>query len=603
MMRCWGRWHVALRGTWFGLPERGNSSLQELTSVALAELWIPRTRQGQAVLQDNRWDTHIPVCLSVLHNIQQHASPTSAWTVSVQGDAFLRELRQIRHVLRQIWAWPFRYWFSPVARSLHPTPLFSRRKLPTGLMEAGYQVCHINRNWDGIDRLDDLSLRDEFLDAAGTVYIVRQSLWAYLGSDLDRWISMLCRGHWGEIELQFVPGQETQETWLEQIMARAERWRTTVGLPDYAIHRKDDVEKQWQQLLLQRTPFLGTALDIAAYVAEMMRTHWGGEYRAWTPEDQTGTTLPFQAPGSKTKQPSNLPVPEPNVVLKLPWEQTVAPLHKAIHALFEKRKFAWPLQIDVLAAHRRQGFLLEQLGQELFSSHPTRVRGTLRLLWHIADLRVEEMLAQRLLLEQDPLHLCVILERLEQAPKRLQARTLGDLAQHPHPAVVARVLWLLFLRKDTQTPELIDHLTQQDTIFALRPLAHHVLTHTTGDRQLAKRVLRKLGPAPPVRSDDDLFPPKPGVWEPLPGLSEILEDCANPNKQKIALQILEDWPDLSELDTLGHALANPNPVERMQVMGLLSGSDQPRFRDILRTRLLFETDPLCRAALQSILAN
>ncbi len=608
-----GRWQVTLRATWLGAGERNFSMPLKESSIALAELWIPRAKKGASVLADRRLQGHMPLLEKVSQVLKE--TPLTEPLIRVPVDALLlhRDWVRLRHALQQVHAWPQRFWFTPVVEAHAVAPRFSRRPLSTGLMEAGYNVCYMNRNWDGIDRLDDLTDRHEFLDAAGTVGIEKQSLWDYMGGDLNRWMALLERGSFTEVQLQFEPLGEDAEHSLAQVLQRAERWRKHAQLPGYDLLNLEHVERHWDSLLKSRQTTYGKALDIGAYIAEMMRARWGGSYRKYEPKEQDDALLPSHVPQRDRKKPLNMPDIEPDVVLDLPFGRTLAPLHKALRSLLSKRKLAWRLQVEVLEAHRRQGALQQHLGRELYSSNPLRTRGALRLLWEIADLRVERLLAQRLVVEEDPLHLCVMMERLESAPKIVQPELLAQLAQDPDDAVASRALWLLFLQKEPQLPTLVERIFSGGQRASLRQLARHILMYWKsreaeakpywkGKDSETKKILRSLGPIPPPSSVEAMFPPIPGRWESLPLLSEILENCANPAKQEVAMKIVVEWPDQVEFDTLGSALADPDPKRRATTIGLLAESDRRQIRELLRTRLLFETDELCRRLLQAALA-
>ena len=599
-MKRWGLWQVTLEVVWSGHEDRGLALPLSRSSTPLAELWIPRASKGEALLRDRRLQGKFPSFEMMLDALETPGPPDEPVVCEVDPTVLLDDWTRLLTVLQQVHAWPSRYWFSPEMKRLGPAPRFSRRKLATGQMEAGYNLCYINRNWDGIDRIDDLSDRHAFEDALGTLIIHQQSMWDYLGPTLQDWHYLLSRGQLKEAIVTFERQGETAESHLEKVIYRAESWRLRTELPNYHEQCLDEVTKQWERLLKSPTATLKFGLDLGAYVAEVMRAKWGGHYQEAVSQP-SGFPIPSRVP---TKRRKKLEVPEfePNVELVLPFGRTIHPMRKALQTMQEKRKLAWKLQLDVLDAHRRQGQLIDQLGQELFANDSLRVRGALRLLWDIADLRVEDWFAQRLMVEDDPLHLCMLLERMEQAPKRVPGTLLATLVQESNDAISARALWLLYQRQEPQLAELIEQNFVAGERMPLRPLLRHILTHWKKDRNKARRVLRGLGPIPPGTSVDALFPPIPGLWEPLPLLAEILEDCANPAKHEVALQMLEAWPNMTEDDTLGSALADPDPIQRAKTIGLLSGTDRPALRNLLRTRMMFETDDLCRRLLQAVLS-
>ncbi|TNE43467.1 MAG: hypothetical protein EP343_33515 [Deltaproteobacteria bacterium] len=600
-MKRWGLWQVRLDVVWSGHEDRGLALPLSATSTELAELWIPRATKGESLLRDKRLQGQFPSLEAMMEVIETPGPPNEPVACEVDPVQLQDDWQRLVTVLKQVHAWPPRYWFSPEMDYPGPAPRFSRRKLDTGQMEAGYNLCYINRNWDGIDRLDDLTDRHAFEDALGTLTIQRQPMWDYLGQAMQKWLHLLTRGALKEAIVTWERLGEEPETFLEQVMYRAESWRHRTDMANYHPNHLEQVAEQWEKLLQTPGVTLKMGLDLGAYVAEVMRAQWGGTYRPYKPKESK-EKIPDRVPTRRRKKAPEVPDFDPDVELVLPFGRTIHPMRKALQAMQEKRKLAWKLQVDVLDAHRRQGQLIDHLGQELFSEDTLRVRGVLRLLWDIADLRVEEWFAQRLMVEDDPLHLCMLLERMEQAPKRVPVRLLGSLVQESDDAVSARALWLLFHRQEPQLPDLIEQNFVAGERTAVRPLLRHILTHWKKDPSRARRVLRGLGPIPPQSSPEDLFPPVPGLWEPLPLLAEILEDCANPAKHEVALQMLQAWPNLSEEDTLGSALADPDPVQRAKTIGLLSSSDRRELRALLRTRMMFETDDLCRRLLQAVLS-
>jgi hypothetical protein len=597
---------VSLRAKWQGVNKRGDALDISSNSLHLAELWIPRSRRGIAILDDRLFDIgKFGQLRKVLEQLCEDKSVHNQQIgIEIDAVALLKDLRELALMLQDVRNWPYRYWFAPAIECRDHLPLYAWRKMSTGLMESGFNLCYINRNWDGIERIDDLTQRDELLDAEGTIQIIRHSLWRHLGKDLKSWIALLERGNFSRVSLSFTPIDHTADLSILEVLNRAENWRLSVKIPDYRPIHMQHVQEIWQQMMKQSQLHLGSVLGLAAYVAELVRASWGGQYQ--TIEAHKAAEALNTAPITKitSEQRKNIERLKskitPSVTLKLPFGKSIMPLHQAAEAMVFRRSISWKLQYDILEAHQRQSGLIADLGCQLYSALPSRSRAALRLIEGISDIRIDQMLIERLITEKDELHLCIILERIENTPHHINNALLAELAHHCNDAVAARAIWILFCKKVDGLPALLEQILSGGQRIPLRPLARHILSHWNGTQ--AKRILRLLGPIPPALSVDSLLPILPKPWPKLPLLSEIMENCANPAKRETALNIISLWPDRTEEDTLGAALADPEPMLRCMTIGLIAESNHPKIRELLRTRLMFESDPLCRQCLQAALA-
>ncbi|MCB9642874.1 MAG: HEAT repeat domain-containing protein [Myxococcales bacterium] len=515
--------------------------------------------------------------------------PSMLWetSVSVEVQPLLEELEAFVAAFTKEEA-PPRYLFAPMVKAGTPLPTFSRKRLKTGMIEAAYDRCLINRNWDGIDRFEDLTARNELEDLTGMYRIFSLSLRAYLEPTIQAWIGFLRRHlHEKTVDIVIFRYAGDAETLAVQVLERAERWRALFQLPDYLPERLEKAESRFLTLFAKidaaASPpeeMLRELMDLGAYLGEVIRASLGGCYAQL--------------------EPSSEPLGEPAVGLLLPFRAESYPIEKVMRALHQRRKISLRLQADVQMAHRRQSALLERLGAALDHDELARRRASLRIMADIADTRVDHAFVERLFVEKDDELLMRLLERLQHTPFQVEPTALYPLVKHPHDGVAARAIAILGGSQDPALPEILQLMLAGGERIPLRPIARKVLEGYTNPH--AKRVLKSLGPIPSMTTGTPLFSklPPPRVGCPL--LAEILENSNNPSQQDAALQILCAFPDEEEEEALRRAISDPQRSLRMAAVALLAESDRPFSRTLLKGRRMFEEDALVRLALLEAIA-
>lgn len=509
-------------------------------------------------------------------------------SVSVDVSAFLDSLLAFSHALATE-SLPPRYVFAPMVRVGTPMPVFSRKRLKTGMLEAAFDRCLINRNWDGMDRFEDLTKRTEIEDLTGTYRILAQPLRALLESEIFGWIGFL-RRHLHEKKINIVVSRYDgdADALAVQVLERAERWRALFQLSDYLPERLEKAEARFFTLLAKcgehSTPPKEIAeelMDIGAYLGEVLRANLGGVYARLSA--------------------SCAPIGEPAVGLLLPYRAEAFPLEKIMRAVQQKRKISLRLQADVQMAHRRQAGLLERLGSFLDDKERLRRRAAIRILSDIADTRVDHAFVERLFVEEDPDLLMRLLERLRHAPFPVEASALRPLVAHPEDGVASRAIAILGQQQDPTLPEQLQFLLARGERIPLRPLVRKILEGYDGPH--AKRILKSLGPIPSISAVAPLFSPLPPPSSGCPLLAEILENSDNPAQQESAIHILCAFPDAEEDEVLRLAISDPQRSLRIGAISLLATSDRPFPRQLLKGRRMFEDDPLVRAVLLEAIAS
>lgn len=560
------------------------------TSRVLGELWFARIPTARSVLECKKLPSKAPQ-LYALSNAAFPELLSGSFSHVIERSILLSELKSIQAQLHQ-GTWPKRFFFAPDLPLSSPLPSYSSRILRTGVMHAGFDLCMINRNWDGTDRIEDLTSREHFDDAVGVVQIIRRSIAEHLSSDLEVWIGFVEALQVSAFEIRFERFETDPEKLLLKVQERAERWRQRWDIPDYQSFRIQRVEEQWKAILKRKRPHYENVIDLGAYMSEMMRALWGGYYRPL----QEGDGIPTFGESIGISAQA-----EPAVVLEFPFDCSIQPLEKVHRSLEQKKSVNWPLQIQVLSAQKRQRQLLVQLGHELYHPDFARQRAAFQILFEIPDARVDRMFVNWLSSCED--HDCTmyVLERLFQSRMRLDTELLIQLARHERIGISARAVWLLKRKKFKALPQLLRELLAGGLRIPLRPLGRHILEHWEGNkaqRAEARKILKGLGPIPPAKSDEHFYPDPPTKIEMMPLLAEILEDSANPVRRETALRILMLFPNREETEALGLALADPEPQLRMATIGLLAGTDRYELLQLLKTRRLFENHPICSLLLQ-----
>ncbi|MCK6509119.1 HEAT repeat domain-containing protein [Myxococcota bacterium] len=511
------------------------------------------------------------------------------WEASVAVDAaeLLEHLTSFARALATE-TLPPRYAFAPMVRAGTPMPTFSRKRLKTGMLEAAFDRCLINRNWDGIDRFEDLTARSEIEDLTGVYRVLAQPLRVLLEPEILAWMGFLRRHQHEKIVQMTVTRYDGEaDTLAVQVLERAERWRALFQLSDYLPERLEKAESRFLTLLSKAEPhdeipkeITQEWTDIGAYLGEVLRANLGGEYAR--------LSASCGALG------------EPAVGLLLPFRAEAFPIEKLMRAAKQKRKISLRLQADVQMAHRRQAGLLERLGAFLDDDERLRRRGAVRILSDIADTRVDHAFVERLFVEKDADLLVRLLERLRCAPFPVEAGALRPLVSHAEDGVSSRAIAILGQQQDPALPEQLQFLLAGGERIPLRPLVRQILEAYTGPH--AKRILKSLGPIPSLQAGALLFLPVPPPSLGCPLLAEILENSDNPAQQESALQILCAFPDDEEEEALRRAIADPQRSLRIGAITLLATSDRPFPRQLLKGRRMFEDDPLVRSVLLEAIA-
>lgn len=554
-------------------------------SVVLGELWFARRREARAAFSF----PEISMGLQYLPDASEAFFPacvTQDVVVSCGRDVLLADCERLCTNLQESVELPKRFAFGPLLPAETPVPLYSSRKMRTGSMIAGIDLCMINRNWDGTDRVEDLRLRDTFTDAVGDIRIVSRTLWEHFGDDLSSWMGLLQAAPEGTIAIQVSRSDNESETYLTQVMERAERWRERWGVAGYEKQHLAIVDAQWKQIIAKKRANVENALDLAAYVSELMRAQLGGFY-------ETSSAVVEDWP----KKQSAIPA----IQLRFPFDCQLQPFAKVARSLLAKRGINWSLQLDVFAAQKRQRGLFLGLTSALFQKDLSRQTAALQILLEIPDGRVDRILSSWLQRCEHDEQLLLVLDRLYQARFPVPRGVLSSLLGHPRDGVVARALWLLHRYGVEEMPEVLLSLLAGGKRMSLRPLARYFLEtmmRKRKDKARIRKVLKSLGPIPPHRSEAQLFPDPPKPLETMPLMAEILEDCANPARREAALAILALYPDRDEATVFGEALADPEPALRQATIGLLAESDRTMAIQLLKGRLLFEQDPACRVDMQ-----
>ena len=501
-------------------------------------------------------------------------SPVLQCMVEVEARPFLAEVDALLKALGEE-ELPPRYFFSPLLAAGTPLPLFSRRRIKTGTMEAGIDRCLINRDWDGIDRFDDLTGREEIEDLTGYYKIHRVSLRDYLGGALWRGREMAARRMEGE-KLAFVVAvyRGDTEALSQRIAERAERWRELFGLSSYLPEHLEMASARLGGVMEGGEKYLSEIADIGAYLGEVMRAQLGGVY----------LSLPAscQALG------------DPAVALLMPFGAESYPIEKTLRAAKTGRKISLTLQADVQRSHQRQASLVSRLGRVLAEGTLIERRAALRLLAEIAETPVAHLFLERLRVEKEPDLLARMLDRLQDAPFEIDPQPILLLARHEADLVAARAIALLARDRVEALPLLLEELLAGGARIPLRPLARHALERYTEHH--AKRILKSLGPIPLLGKEISLsFPPLPSPRKNCPILAEILE-LANERPELVekALQILCAFSDLEEEEVLGTAIADPQLSLRESTLSLLVLTDDPLALHLLKGRRFFEEEPKLR---------
>ncbi|HAA53746.1 MAG TPA: hypothetical protein DCE42_03280 [Myxococcales bacterium] len=555
-----------------------------VTSYRLFELWSPPSRKAQPILKHPLLVDNCPGLIEigdeVLGHIQE-ARPASEVSYPLEKKRLLVALRELHRQLAQP-SLPARFMFAPYVTERSPMPTYSRRRLPTGQMEAAFDTCYINRNWDGLERIDDLTMRDTFEDMEGFIRIVRVPLVHYLGGEIERWLMVLESTLEDHVALCWRRDGESQDALILEVLEVAERWRQYEELPGYLPEALQQGEEMLAKMIDARGDATHVISAIGAYLSELMRAQWGGVYRRTSGETKGATKVPAMS-------------------LHLPFGAIVNPIEKVMQAYEQKRKISLQLHLDVIDAHRRQGTLQGQLGRYISSGDILTRKAAVRILCTIADVRVEDMLIAHLSHEEQPDILLRMLDRLLEGYRKIPEDLLAPLVEHEQDSIASRAIMLLLRQKAKSLPKMLQTLLEGGERFALRPLARVVLEKLRTKE--AKKVLRGLGPIP-LRKEG--VPVLIGTTTPssrLPVLADVLEDSANPMTQTRAIEIFCLFPDREEEEMLGAALADPARHIRLAVVGLLSQSDHPTARQLLRGRLMFEEDPMVRDVLKEAVSE
>lgn len=538
---------------------------ERFRAKAPVEWWFVSSRRGEPLLSHPPFSTSFPLLRSLFPK-----PPMTLWSGEVDSveiqipdhDRLLRELRAMRMLLRgQASQLPQRFVFAPAVES-EALPLYSQRRLRTGNMDAGIGFCWINRNWDGLDRVEDLTLRDSFDDVHGEIRILRFSLWEWMRKDLNRWIHWLEQAG-ADLKLSLTRDLHEAQGALNPHLILAEQGRTRLGLPGYRWQDLEKAETLCSQQLQHATEDDPAMLEqVASYTLEVFRARWGGHFRASS---------------------------KPGLLLALPFGSTVQMLPRFQKARQSRKPIRLMLQAEVLKAHERQGALLEQMTWEAEQPEMLRRKAAIRILSEIADARVEQFFIHRLTLETEPDLLMRLLDRLYRSALRVADESLEPLIRHSHDGVSARALLLLNRRNPEAVPEWIREELKGAQRLALRPLARYLLEKVATPR--ARKVLRDLGPIPLLAPGESMLPSSPYPSGDLSLTAEILEDTRNPTRQQQAIRLFSLFPDQEERETYGEALADPDPSVRRAAIGILVGSDRPMAIELLRGRAMFEQDP------------
>ncbi len=556
----------------------------------MSELWLAPSRYARPILEHPELKGRYPHLAEIgqqWHSLSQKMDESVISFTAAKRNEWLDEFEKLQRDLREK-ELPSRFFFSPLPSHYQNVPIYSRRRLPTGLMEAAFDTCFINRNWDGLDRIDDLATRDFFEDIDGVIHILKYPLHRYLSDELAEVIALLRRTDAAEsVTLEWRALPQNHETLIVQMLDLAERYRFLRQLPNYEEYQLTKLDEDFKTLFGEPEKVAEEhLLSLSAYVAEMMRSRWQGYYRPLLEEEAE-------------RQPDGEKIPA--LALELPFGATLYPFQKLFHAYRAGRPFSLSLHFSVLNAHRRQAHLQEALGQELYSEHPERRKAALRILCELADFRVEALLLRYLPHEKEPDALMRILARLHQGITPVPISLLKELVHHSHDGVAGRALLLLARQNFEELPEVIAQLLAGGARLPLRPLARQILEKLQTKK--AKKILRSLGPIPLLRSHQNPLPIDIDRSKSLKMTAEILENCDNPVKREAALRIFSAYPDSSEIDAFGSALADPERSLRSAAIALLSNSSHSSVRKLLTTRLMLENDPFLRLFLKEILSK
>ena|GEM_PF-2039805 len=571
-----------------------------LPSRFLKEIWFSSHRSGSSILRYITTSPHLQQSAHSTFELLRSLGPKIIQSIQenqglpcelvLKREDFLRELAAFQALIQKEQGLPKRYFFTPYLSLDTPLPKYSKRKLRTGLLQSGFDLCFINRNWDGLDRIEDLTHLDFFEDGEGTIRVLGIPLSEHLGAVLESWLAILEQHpKEGTVRLLVKPELKNRDQLALEVLQRAENWRLSHQVGDYSFDSLEKAErflKDWVKKTKKITPgAIARVAEMGTYLGEVMRGMWGGYYRSL--QDEPLEDDPHSDATS-------------GYALELPFDRTVFPIVKVLESFKLGRALPLRLHIEVIQAHHRQGALFKRIERELYQDELNRRKAALRILCDIFDLRVDSILADYLLFEEEPELLMRAMERLQGVQIPLDLDCLKFFAVQDDDRVSARALSLLAKQQYSGLPELIQQLLKGKKRSLLRPLARKLL-EDLGSKE-AKKALRALGPIPILASGQRLIPGQVHPPGRLPLLAEILEDCANPNKLEAAIRILSIFPNDLEPETFGSALADPSPRLRMDAIGLLALSDRPIARKLLKGRLMLEKDPLVTALLKEAIA-
>ncbi len=582
----WGIWRfsISLRGEELAPP------FLSPPSQRIPELWISPSPRGNPILEHPFFSD-----LTVLRGLFPQLKTQSELSQQIEGTpikvAALRgEFQRLFKKLYQTRPLPFRYWFvAPTEGDPLGRPIYSRRRLPTGLMEAAFDLCYINRNWDGNDRFEDLTEREIFLDSAGEIAIYPQSLAAFLAGELRSWRNLLSAlpDHL-ELEPRLERADQLSEILALGSLNVAERARRRFGFPNYHPRNLQRLGELWKKMLTKRGNFEDLALLLTAYFAEILRSQFPSvHYRR------------FEKPPDKREQIEDSLFREwRGVGLYFPYGLKLKLFYRAERAYFFKHNFSWNLIYESTASHLRQSEALLELASHLASPSAEHRRAALQILLAIGDLRAKQLLAFYLEKEEKARALSAILSALTPPPPgiRLPLGRLLQICLSPNSertnAQKALELLAAYLRE--QFPTFIEKFIEK-LPRSLYPTLRQILKKQTSSQN--KQLLKKLS-VKGVSNDN----PQQNIpsLPPAPLLAELVENSSNPKKLQVAIKILSSYPASEELEQIGQALTDPDPTVRLAVIGLIGdSSSSEQLREQLKMRSLFEENPLCKRALKN----